>query len=242
MSPTTKTTSRPRAKAAAKKKPTKATPTNRRTMPMHRAIRGATKPPAKPKRERLALRAPEPTPAKKERHDDDFYRTPAWVTSALLRKWAPRLKIAPARIMEPCAGDGAIVDQVRECWPDAAIDAFDMAPRRADIAQIAMHGHSLGGDYDLVITNPPFDHALEIVQSALAQARPGGHVAMFLRQGFMASKQRGPWLRANVPERVFFMSARPSFDGDGTDLYDYAWYIWRRGRRGRSFIGEWLDV
>lgn len=45
------------------------------------------------------------------RHPDDFYRTPAWLTRAVL----PHLDLpAHSHVLDPACGDGAILDVVRE--------------------------------------------------------------------------------------------------------------------------------
>lgn len=114
-----------------------------------------------------------------------------------------------------------------------------MYPRRADIpTRIFPWWREPDAVYDLVMTNPPFSQAMEFVQQAHGLTRRDGYVVMFLRSQFLASAKRAPWLRNHMPERVYFLSARPSFYGGGNDLSDYAWFVFRVGRRGRTFVGE----
>lgn len=177
---------------------------------------------------------------KGERSEGDFYRTPDWCTERLLNRWVPTIKGEhPKRILDPAAGDGAILDWLAGTFPKATIEASDMSPRRGDIpTRIFPWWREPEAVYDLVMTNPPFDQALEFVEQALGLVRPGGYVVMFLRAAFLASAKRAPFLERSMPERVYFLSERPSFYGGGNDLSDYAWFVWRVGRRGSTFTGE----
>lgn len=181
--------------------------------------------------------APRP---KGERSPDDFYRTPDWVIENFLNRWVPLMKgDPPRRILEPAAGDGAILDWLGGTFPRAHIDASDMNPRRHDIATRIFPWWNTGAEiYDLTITNPPFSQAFEFVQQGIGVTRKDGYVAMFLPQQFLSSAKRAPWLRANMPERVYCLSDRPSFYGGGNDARDYAWFVWRVGFHPRAFIGE----
>lgn len=98
-----------------------------------------------------------------ERPETDFYRTPEWAIAAVLRRLA-RL-CTPASILEPCAGDGALLGPLRATWPHATVDAFDVEPREhpAIVARPTWVDDT-PARYDLVITNPPFIAAEEILR------------------------------------------------------------------------------
>ena len=70
--------------------------------------------------------------------------------------------------------------------------------------------------YDLVITNPPFQLAMEFVQHAMRFIQPAGAVAMLLRLNWLASLKRADFLRRFCPD-VHVLPRRPSFTGRGTD-------------------------
>ena len=167
------------------------------------------------------------------RHPDDFYATPAWCTRAIL----PHLGRPDYfdRVVDPCCGDGAILDVIAEQWPDhrQSLRGVEIDARRADIAgkkhRVAC-ADALGETQwdravELVVTNPPFSLAMEFVQRALEEVAPGGTVAMLLRLPWLASQKRAPWLRENTPS-VYVLPTRPSFTGKGTDATDYAWMVW----------------
>jgi len=80
--------------------------------------------------------------------------------------------------------------------------------------------------FDLAITNPPFRHAMEVVQWCLAHAERS---VLLLRLNFLGSVKRAPFLREHTPD-VYVLPNRPSFTGRGTDSVEYAWFDWDRRR------------
>jgi predicted RNA methylase len=159
--------------------------------------------------------------AKDKRNPGDYYSTPAWAVRALLR-----VLPAPTTVLEPAAGTGAILTEIKRMWPATAARGIEIDPGRAE--QCREIGHDVVTDdfllapirpADMVITNPPFSLALEFVQRGLATAP---HVAMLLRLSFLASIKRAAFIREHSPD-VFILSKRPSFSGGATDSTDYAW-------------------
>ncbi len=163
-----------------------------------------------------------------DRHNDDFYRTPAWVTRAIL----PYVYTNGDRdILDPCCGDGAILDCFDE---DRVLVGLELDADRA--AQSTRKGHIVTqGDAlklvwplaHLTITNPPFSLAEEFVRRAIAFALDNGStVAMLLRLAFVESKKRKA-LHTEFPSDLFPLSERPSFTEDGgTDSCAYGWFVW----------------
>jgi hypothetical protein len=85
---------------------------------------------------------------------------------------------------------------------------------------------------DLVITNPPFNDAFDIVRHAHGAARQG--VIMLLRRTWdEPTDDRGDWLAAYPPTKEIVMP-RWNFrrrDGKGGgDSATCAWFIWARNR------------
>ncbi len=173
------------------------------------------------------------------RHPDDFYATPSWCTRAILpvlSRLIGQTFCEPDRIIDPCCGDGAILDVVAEVYPTAFRCGVEIDPVRAAkaasrhnvVAADALGPLRWTGNGDLVLTNPPFSLAMEFVQRAIKEAGKGGTVAMLLRLPWLASMKRAAWLRANTPS-VYVLPKRPSFTGNGkSDATDYAWMVWDR--------------
>ncbi|HZS02223.1 MAG TPA: hypothetical protein VFE37_26135, partial [Chloroflexota bacterium] len=154
----------------------------------------------------------EPVGRREGREPRDYYRTPAEAVVPFLARWSRRVQ-APARILEPAAGDGALLPALRRTWPEATIDAQDIAPQHDAVRRVDFLLPVTRASYDLVITNPPFVHAEAFIQNGRALVRPGGHLALLLRLGFLGSQQRRGLWRAAMPSDVYVLSERPSFKG-----------------------------
>lgn len=166
----------------------------------------------------------------------DYYRTPSWCVEAI----APHLPLVPA--LDPCCGDGAILDALHACgWGKSWLFGFDIDRERANIA--SGKGHAVArvdalaeGVWDahpLTILNPPFSQAETFVRRSIEEASQyRGTVAALLRLAFLEGKGRAKFHRDH-PSDVFVLSKRPSFTGKGTDSCAYAWLIWAPGRGGR---------
>ena len=150
------------------------------------------------------------------RESQDFYETPDWLTKALiphLRQYQPR------RVLEPAAGQGAIVRVLEQAFPEAVIEQGDIRTGQDFLT------HEYAGPYDLIITNPPYRLVIEFIRRALALRAPHGAVVMLLRVNFLGSEKRGPWLRVNTPS-LYVSSCRPDFTGGGGDATEYGWLVW----------------
>jgi hypothetical protein len=171
----------------------------------------------------------------------DFYATPAPVIDAIL----PHLPLG-GRILEPAAGDGAILRRlVARGISVTNISAIELDEGRANQAREVLWtecADALAVDWvraDLCLTNPPFTLGLQFAQKAIAHvASHGGTVAMLLRLTFLESRERAAFHRAN-PSDVYVLPSRPKYVGGGTDTVTSAWFVWGPGRGGRWSI---LDV
>lgn len=175
------------------------------------------------------------------RSANDFYKTPPDITRQWIRAYARHMP-APKTILEPAAGDGAMLDPLTERWPEAAITALDISPQDPRVQEGSFYTQDRSSDrmklYDLVITNPPYSVALQFAQMGLFAVAPGGTLALLMRLGFMASVARASWLKEHMPHHVYVLSRRPSFSGGGSDFSEYAWFVWRENG-GRSYAPSW---
>jgi hypothetical protein len=160
------------------------------------------------------------------RHDRDFYRTPEWVTSALLRALDLPKNLT---IYDPCAGDGAILNVCRARGYEN-VHGTDIEPRKElDIAKkdfLQTKGHI--PNIDVCIMNPPFSHLREFVTRALQAFGPRCTLAILMRDGAASTKRSKPFMVLN-PDR-FPLVPRPSFTENGrSDRTTYSWFVWRPG-------------
>lgn len=170
------------------------------------------------------------------RRENDFYPTPQRGTEVLI-EYLPEI-IERGLVIEPCAGDGAISDVIKnhcrvitldidntrkvDHVADARkLDVYDLLRKRAGDRQFAL-------DYTTrdftVATNPPFNVALPIIQNFWKFGHP---CAFLLRLSILEPTEiRGDWLEENPPGNVLVLP-RISFTGDGkTDSVTCAWMTW----------------
>lgn len=182
-----------------------------------------------------------PGKRKNAKKKNEFYRTDPKLTRAWLDVWRPK-GFEPARILEPAAGDGAMIDPLHERFPAATIEAFDVAPQSDRVGQKSMFFSDYERKvYDLVITNPPFSRAVEFAEEGLTLLAPGGRLVLLLKLQFLASRKRIPFFRRHLPNEVWIISERQSFVVEGTtDWSDHAFYVWKYGRAPKTFRGRHL--
>jgi hypothetical protein len=176
-----------------------------------------------------------------ERISNDAYPTPSWCVRRLLDACPLQYGVW----LEPCAGDGAIIDAVESVEDENQ----EKHGRRGRILwhgceirpEVQSHPSCVSwhmGSYldqpfegaDVIITNPPFDLSFEIAQKAITEAPA---VALLLRLNWLGSgtrSGRSAWLRKYTPD-VYVLPNRPSFVQNAkgawaTDATEYAWFVW----------------
>lgn len=159
-----------------------------------------------------------------DRKDSDFYPTPFDATFALLKHLGLP---AGTRVKEPACGDGAMA-RVMEAT-GLVVDASDIR---------ANSGFGRGGvDYlvdagetpEWVITNPPFNVAVEFIRQALGQTP---NVAMLLKSQFWHASGRIALFEKQRPAEILPLTWRPAFlaeERGNAPLMDVIWVVWREG-------------
>ena len=175
-----------------------------------------------------------------QRNRADNYPTPTWCVRRLLEA----VKLPGGTWLEPTAGAGAIIEGVNAVRDDIEWTAVELRSecrgplgklvgdtRRVHIADFTEFSPAGVKEPNVVITNPPYLHAMPIVEHALGF---GGLVVMLLRLNFLSSGTRAEFLRRHPPD-VYVLPNRPSFTASGkTDSIEYAWFVWNPGRRRRK--------
>jgi hypothetical protein len=87
--------------------------------------------------------------------------------------------------------------------------------------------------FDMIVSNPPYYLAEEIVRRAWSMLAPGGQMVMLLRMAFQTGVDRYANLWSEIyPHTVGVCSRRPSFYGGGTNRTEFCVFYW-----GKSWSG-----
>lgn len=184
----------------------------------------------------------------KERQDErddkqDYYITPHWAVREFLKEWNQKSPVLQSvrdeekLVLDPCAGGDEIHDMsyplVLKEWNIEALTLDIREDSRASIIGNYLETDMDGVKFDFIITNPPFNLALDIITKALFDCADGGNVVMLQRLNFMGTQERSYWFKENMPTDIYVHSKRMGFDPEKpgkTDSIEYAHFIWTKGK------------
>lgn len=187
-----------------------------------------------------------PPDGDKGRTERGAFYTPDPLALAICRTLAAELvedgHPAPVRILEPGCGGGAFLRAARATWPHCDLTGIDLVPACNGPGRVIegdLFGHK-APFYDLVVGNPDFAIAEQVVRHCLGHLAPGGYLAFLLRAAFLGSEGRVPLYREHPLRFLQPIAQRPSFTADGkTDPMEYALFVWRKSSARRR--GELLQ-
>ncbi len=165
-----------------------------------------------------------------KRIPNDYYVTPVDEIDKFLSSHGK--SFVKGEILDPAAGGDITTDM---SYPLAlarfgySCDTLDIrSDSRATLIADYLK-YDCKGQYDTIITNPPFSRALEFIEKGLDDVKAGGHVIYLLRLNFLGSEKRNPFLMKQMPKAIVAHSRRMSFTNDGhTDSIEYAHFIWSK--------------
>ena len=169
------------------------------------------------------------------RRESDFYKTPYDAVEKVLDALGG---FYGNEFLECCAGDGVIVRALRRNLEEINISAIEIREEEksrllyagADAVDIAdFRQWKPDGKIDVIITNPPYSIAQEIIEHCFEIA-PEAEIIMLLRLAFLESKKRKSFWGKHPVTQIYVLSERPSFTGKGTDATAYAWFVWSKYR------------
>ncbi len=159
------------------------------------------------------------------RKENDCYETPEWVTEALV----PHLSFIANRIWEPACGSGKMVRVLSAA-------SFRVIGSDIEAGVDFLEQRSCGGDYDAIVTNPPFGLAREFIEHGLLMARV---TAMLLRTDYDHAKTR-QHLFGGCPsfaKKIVLTKRIVWFDRPGAaPSFNHAWFIWDREHKGQPVL------
>lgn len=174
-----------------------------------------------------------------KRNEADFYATPLETVYALLDNYG-RIKPGDV-ILEPSAGNGNIIQALRNRGYKNRIDAIELRESEkdnliglADNIEITdfLELDPWHSRYNVIIGNPPYSLAQEFIDKSLELLAPGGRLIFLLRTNFLESNKRFEWWQYKLPTGLYTLHKRPSFTGKGTDATSYSWFIWEKSEKG----------
>jgi hypothetical protein len=123
---------------------------------------------------------------------------------------------------------------LRECLKAKHIETIDI--REDSLANIKADylGYNLHYKPDIIITNPPFNNAINIIKKSLDDVKNNGWVIMLLRLNFFGSKQRKAFWDTHMPRYAFVHHKRIGFTkSNTTDSIEYMHCVWQKGNYPR---------
>lgn len=172
------------------------------------------------------------------RSKNDFYATPDDVTTALLKRYGHHVK---GVVWEPCAGNGKMAQHLARHPGVTKLLASDLEPRPqaewhggVQVAAMDLFSVKMREDgkrrFDVVITNPPFDVAAEVIEHVLGVAEPGVQFfALVLKSSFWHAAKRQSLFNAFPPSLILPLTWRPDFMDLGGPTMEVCWNLWIAG-------------
>lgn len=173
------------------------------------------------------------------RVENDYYATHPDSTKALLEV---EEIIYPA--LEPACGEG----HISKLLEPYKTKSFDLVDRGYGNVNTDFLTTDFFGEYNTVITNPPFNLFQEFVEKALKIANK--KVIMFGKLQALEGQKRATFLQTTPLKTVYVFKKRqqPMRNGKENDeitgkkmssTMAFAWYVWEKGYEGKPKI-EWI--
>jgi hypothetical protein len=182
----------------------------------------------------------------KARHVSDYYVTPKKDIRDFFSHWLEDLEDDFLSVkhnldnliwLDPCAGGDEKNDM---SYPAVLINDIGTPPANITTYDIREDSRADNIDdflltdfednFDIVISNPPFNLAEQFIRRSLEAVQPEGYVIMLLRLNFLGSKARKTFWDTYPPQYIYVHHKRLSFTENGaTDSIEYAHFVWQKG-------------
>lgn len=181
-------------------------------------------------------------------HISDFYVTPPDAIRVFFGNWLDDLMSEfhndqltvgtnpdKAKWLDPCAGGDEKHPMsyplvIKEEFDPDVVSTIDVREDSlAEIKEDYILSDITPDYYDVIITNPPFNIAQQVVEKALQDVKDGGYVVMLLRLNFFGSNTRFPFWQKQLPTWAYVHHRRFSFTDDAkTDSIEYMHAVWQK--------------
>ena len=155
----------------------------------------------------------------------DEYATPVYCTEALLER-----EKFDGEIWECACGSGnmlKVLEKYNSCFGTDILTGTDFLLED----KVA----------DNIVTNPPYNMALQFAKQGLKLARK--KMALFLRLNFLEGQKRYPFFKGSPLKTVYVFSKRQTLSATGIETggtIAYAWYVWEHGYYGLPQL-DWVN-
>ena len=179
----------------------------------------------------------------KERQNEDYY-----ATDPIAAEWLLKIEEIPKDkpIWECAAGEKHLSKVFEE--HGYKVRSSDLIVRTEDVEQLDFltSNETWNGT---IITNPPYNQAVNFIQKAMESITEGNKVIMFLKVQFLEGKSRKKLFEKYPPKIVWVSSSRITCakNGDfeymkanGGSALAYAFYVWQKGYKGDTIL-KWFN-
>lgn len=177
-----------------------------------------------------------------ERAEHDYYATDPEAVQKLLD-----IEEFDRYVLEPCCGDGHISKVLEANNYD--VESWDLIQRsyekQSGTRDFLQYNPKPRNDRD-IITNPPYNKAMEFVTHALDISMESVKVAMFLKLTFLEGGKRKELFSKYPPKKIYVFRNRVDCWKNGlkpekpSRAVCYAWFVWEKGFHGTPAVG-WID-
>ena len=156
----------------------------------------------------------------------NYYPTPKYITRGLLEKID-----FEGVIFEPACGEGHIADVLKTKYQIFTNDIHDGYEYKAHFNEDFLLWDS-DLKYSNIVTNPPYNLAMEFMQKSLEIATHKVALLMPIRN-IAGSQERFAFYMKNPP--LYFMPIPHKIDwfNKGNPIHECAWYVWDKKAKNR---------
>ena len=181
----------------------------------------------------------------KERQNEDYYATDP-IAAKLLLEIETINKNIP--IWECASGGNHLANVFKE--NGYTVRTSDIVGRSDTTEIIDFLSNENNVKWDgYIITNPPYNKAVEFIEKAMSLVPDGMKVIMFLKVLFLESKKRYELFKKYPPKTVWVSSSRilcaknarfEEMIAGGGSAVAYAWFVFEKGYQGDTIV-KWFN-